>query len=93
MLLFHFKVANNHNCEYIIRALANAIIFRFTRDLPSEYPRIEDVPVLQGSNHCIHCLCSPCVVVKPPFLRLVRVIFILLILRKNTCCTKNSGGA
>ena len=39
-------------------------------DVPKVYSRAEDVPVLRGSNHCRHCLCSPCIVMKPPnFLR------------------------
>ena len=40
------------------------------RDVPKGYSRAEDVPVLRGSNHCRHCLCSPCIVTKPSnFLR------------------------
>ena len=41
-----------------------------TRDVPRGYSTAADVPVLRGPNHCEHCLCTPCVISKPPhFLR------------------------
>ena len=40
------------------------------RELPNGYRKIEDAPVLRGANYCVYCLCSPCIVTKPPiFLR------------------------
>jgi len=37
---------------------------------PRGYRQADHIPVLQGENHCPHCLCTPCIIVLPlDFLR------------------------
>ena len=32
---------------------------------PPGYRPVSVVPLLCGENHCLHCLCTPCIVVSP----------------------------
>lgn len=40
------------------------------RDVPLGYRLLSDAPVHRGPNYCQNCLCTPCIIQKPPdFLR------------------------
>ena len=54
--------------KHLIMSISN--LSALVRDVPRGYTNLSEVPVHRGPNHCLNCLCAPCIIEQPPdFLR------------------------